>query len=123
MRAERIDAATARQLEDSVAQHFKDQKPFPTSESEVRREVDELQRKQPDYDRLTPLLAETARQQSQHTEELIASLGALQSLKFKGVGPGGFDIYQAQFERGSLDWRILIDTDGKVAGLVIRPAP
>jgi len=123
MRAERIDAAMAKQLEDSLAQHFKDQKPFSTSEAEVRREVADLQRKQPDYDRLTPLLAEEARQQIQHTEELIASLGSLQSLNFKGVGPGGFDIYQAQFEHGSLDWRILIDTDGKVAGLLIRPSP
>jgi len=123
MRAERIDAAMAKQLEDSLAQHFKDQKPFSTSEAEVRREVADLQRKQPDYDRLTPMLAEEARQQIQHTEELIASLGSLQSLNFKGVGPGGFDIYQAQFEHGSLDWRILIDTDGKVAGLLIRPSP
>jgi len=123
LRAERIDAAVAKQLEDSLAQRFKDQKPFPTSEAEVRREIDDLQRKHPDYDRLTPMLAEEARQQTQHTEELIAGLGALQSLNFKGVGPGGFDIYQAQFEHGSLDWRILIDTSGKVAGLLIRPSP
>lgn len=123
LRAERIDEATAKQLEDSLAQRFKDQKPFPTSEAEVRREVDDLQRKQPDYSRLTPTVAEAARQQTPHTEELIAGLGALQSLNFKGVGPGGFDIYDVKFEHGSLDWRILIDPDGKVAGLMIRPAP
>jgi CubicO group peptidase (beta-lactamase class C family) len=118
----RIDDATAKQLEDSLAQRFKDQKPFPTGEAEVRHEVDDLQRKQPDYSRMSPLLADEARPQVEHIEALIGGLGALQAVDFKGVGPGGFDIYDVKFEHGSLDWRILLDTDGKVSGLVVRPS-
>jgi hypothetical protein len=33
----------------------------------------------------------------------------------KGVGPGGADIYTVKFERGSLERRIFLDAEGKVA--------
>jgi hypothetical protein len=62
-----------------------------------------------------------ARPQAEHIEGLIGGLGTLQSITFKGVGPGGFDIYEVQFEHGSLDWRILLDAEGKVAAEGLRP--
>ena len=34
-------------------------------------------------------------------------LGAVVSVTFKGVGPGGADIYQVTFEHGSTEWRNL----------------
>ena len=45
----------------------------------------------------------------------IASLGALQSVDFKGVGPGGSDIYRLKFEHGLIEWRLYLDADGKIA--------
>src|SRR5580658_52647 len=122
-KAKRIDDATAKQLEDTVAQRFKDQKAFPGSEAAIRVEIEEMQRKQPTYERMTPEFAEVARPQADHVERLIGGLGTLQTITFKGVGPGGFDIYQVKFEHGSLDWRILLDADGKVAGEGLRPLP
>lgn len=122
-KAKRIDEATAKQLEDTVAQRFKDQKPFPGSEGVIRVEIDEMQRKQPTYERMTPEFAEVARPQAEHVEALIGGLGALQSITFKSVGPGGFDIYEVKFEHGLLDWRLLLDADGKVAGEWLRPLP
>ncbi|HEY2402488.1 MAG TPA: serine hydrolase [Steroidobacteraceae bacterium] len=122
-RAKRIDDVTAKNLEDTVAERFKNQKAFPGSEAAVRVEIDQMQRKQPTYERMTPEFAEVARPQTEHIEELIGGLGTLQSITFKGVGPGGFDIYQVKFEHGSLDWRILLDADGKVAGEGLRPLP
>jgi len=122
-KAKRIDDATAKQLEETVAQRFKDQKPFPGSEAAIRVEIDEMQHKQPTYERMTPEFAEVARPQEEHVEGLIGGLGTLQSITFKGVGPGGFDIYQVKFARGSLDWRILLDADGKVAGEARHPLP
>ena len=47
----------------------------------------------------------------------------LRSATFKGVGPGGFDLYEVKFESGSLDWRILLDAEGKVAAEGLRPIP
>ena len=59
----------------------------------------------------------------EHVEALVDGLGTLQSITFKGVGPGGSDIYEVKFEHGSLDWRILLDGEGKVAGELLRPLP
>src|SRR5256885_13223862 len=49
----------------------------------------------------TPALAGIARPQMPHTEDLIAGLGALQSVVFKNVGPGGADIYNLKLDRKS----------------------
>jgi Beta-lactamase/Domain of unknown function (DUF3471) len=121
--AKRIDAATAQHLEDDIAQRFKEQKANPGSEASVRRQIDELQRREPNLEEFTPSLAEIARPQMPHIFEMIANLGALQSVTFKRVGPGGLDIYDLQFEHGSLEWRILLDADGKIADQFFRPVP
>jgi CubicO group peptidase (beta-lactamase class C family) len=121
--AKRIDDATAKQLEDFAAQRFKEQKPFPGSETALRGQIEGLQRRQPDFDVLTPDFAKIARPQAEHFESLIGDLGALTSVTFKGVGAGGFDIYEVKFERGTIDWRILIDAEGKIAGETIRRQP
>lgn len=44
-------------------------------------------------------------------------------MTFKRVGTGGLDIYDLQFEHGSLEWRILLDAHGKIADQVFRPVP
>jgi D-alanyl-D-alanine-carboxypeptidase/D-alanyl-D-alanine-endopeptidase len=121
--AKRIDAAEARQLEDSVAKRFKEQTALPGSEAATRRLIDELQQKHVNYEQFTPEFAVLARQNETPSENLISSLGALQSLTFKGVGPGGADIYEVRFDNGSIDWRIVLAPDGKVATLGFRKTP
>jgi len=123
LRAPRIEATTARQLEDAVAQRFKDQKANPGSEVAIRRQIDELQRREPKFDEFTPELAEIARPQMPHAEEQVANLGALQSMEFKGVGPGGADIYRLKFAHGLIEWRIFLDADGKIATQFWHPVP
>lgn len=122
-RARRIGDTEAKRLSDYVAQHFKEQRANPDSEASVRRQVEELQRRQPDLSRLTPALAEIARPQMPHAEELIAGLGSLSSVEFKGVSSGGADIYTVKFARGSLEWRIFLDDNGKVASQFFHPVP
>jgi hypothetical protein len=100
-RARRISDAEAKKLSDYVAQHFKDQKANPGSEASVRHQIEALQRRQPDLSQFTPALAEIARPQMLHAEDLIASLASLKSVDFKSVGPGGADIYTVKFEHGS----------------------
>jgi serine-type D-Ala-D-Ala carboxypeptidase/endopeptidase len=123
LRASRIEATTARQLEDTVAQRFKDQKANPGSEAAIRRQIDELQRREPKFDEFTPELAEIARPQMPHAEDQVANLGALQSVEFKGVGPGGADIFRLKFEHGLIEWRIFLDADGKIATQFWHPVP
>jgi len=52
----------------------------------------------------------------------VAGLGALQSVNFKGVGPGGADIYQVKFEKGPLDYRIWFGPNGKIESANVRPS-
>jgi CubicO group peptidase (beta-lactamase class C family) len=122
-RARRISDTEAEKLSDYVEQHFKDQKANPGSEASIRHQIDELQRRQPDLGRFTPELAEIARPQMQHVEDLIAGLASLKSVDFKSVGPGGADIYTVNFEHGSLKWRIFLDADGNIAFQFFRPVP
>jgi hypothetical protein len=77
----------------------------------------------PEFDEFTRGLADIARPQMPHIEDLIAGLGSLQSVDFKGVGPGGPDLYNLKFEHGSLEWRIFLDADGKIASQFFHPLP
>jgi hypothetical protein len=118
--AKRISDAEAKQLEDALVKRVKDQTAAPGGEAATRKLVGQMQRKEVDYDQFTPDFAVLARQYASVTDGLIAGLGALQTLTFKGVGPGGADMYEIKFDGGSIDWRILMAPDGKVAGVGIR---
>jgi serine-type D-Ala-D-Ala carboxypeptidase/endopeptidase len=121
--ARRISDAEAKQLEDALEKRVKEQTAAPGSEAATRKLVDQMQRKQVDYEQFAPDFAALARQNAALTEGLIASLGALQSVTFKGVGPLGGDIYELKFDNGTVDWRILLAADGKVASVGIRKIP
>ncbi|MGO9930300.1 MAG: hypothetical protein ACLPV8_00550 [Steroidobacteraceae bacterium] len=121
--AKRISDSEAKQLEDALAKRFKDQTAAPGSETATRRLIEQMQHKQVDYEQFTPDFAVLARQNAAPSEGLIASLGSLQSVTFKGVGPGGGDIYEIKFENGLVDWRILMAADGKVAGAAFHKMP
>lgn len=66
-------------------------------------------------------LANVTRQQLPQLQATINQLGAVQSVTFKGVGPGGADIYEVKFEHGSTEWRIMMQSDSKVASVGFRP--
>ncbi len=122
----RMSEAEAKKIADSAAaaaKRFKDQTPAPGSETALRKMIEDLRHGTPDYDRMSRGLADATRQQLSHLQPMIAELGALQSVAFKGVGPGGADIYQVKFEKGALEYRISLAPDGKIQGANVRPAP
>jgi hypothetical protein len=88
----------------------------------VRRMINELQTGKPNYDLMSPGLADATRQQLPQLQSMIAAMGALQSVIFKGVGPGGADIYQVNFKKGSIDYRIWLGADGKTESANLRPS-
>ena len=117
----RIDEAQAAALTEALAKRVKDQTAAPGSEAALRRNIDEVRTGQPRYDLMSAGLADATRQQLPRLKAMIVQLGALESLTFKGVGPGGADIYEVKFEHGSTEWRIMLQADGKIASLVFRP--
>ena len=125
MTAKRMDDAAAKQIADAAAafaKRFKEQTAAPGSEAAVRRMIEELRTGKPNYELMSPGLADATRQQLPHLQEMIAGMGALQSVTFKGVGPGGADIFAAKFEKGSLDYRVWLTPDGRVDSANVRPS-
>ncbi len=127
--AQRLTGTESNQAADAIQAHnaeiakrYKDQTAAPGSEAIVRKAIQDLQSGKPDYDRMSPTLAAATRQQLPQIQAMLNSMGALQSMSFKGVGPGGADIYQLKFEKGALEYRILLGADLKVEGASIRPA-
>ncbi len=108
-------ASTRRaEIQADIDRRVKAQVASPYSEAAVRRVIGELRLGKPNYDLMSAALARLTRRQITEQQATISQLGALQSLTFKGVGPAGPDIYQATFEKGSLEWRIWLNLDGGV---------
>jgi CubicO group peptidase (beta-lactamase class C family) len=122
--AKRVDEIEAKRLADgaaAAAKRFKDQTAAPGSEAALRKLVEGFRVGNPDYDLMSSNFAAITRQQLAQLQTTISDLGAVQSMSFKGVGPGGADIYEVKFEKGVLECRIALGVDGKVEGAGIRP--
>jgi hypothetical protein len=119
--AKRIDADAAAALAAALAKRVKEQTQSPGTEAALRRSIEELRLGQPNYELMSPALADATRQQLPQLKSAVAQLGAMESLSFKGVGPGGADIYAVKFEHGSAEWRITLGQDGKIEGMFFRP--
>jgi len=120
----RLDDAQAKLLADAAvafARRFKDQTPAPGGEVALRSMIEGLRLGKPDYESMSPSLAEATRQQLPQIQPEISKLGSIQSVTFTGVGPGGADIYLVGFEKGALEYRIWLGVDGKVESANFRP--
>jgi len=121
------DAEVKRAVDDidthnaEIAKRFKEQAQSGGTEAALRRAVQELQRGEPDYELMSPQLAALTRQQLPQLKTMIAQFGALQSVSFKGVGPGGADIYEVKFEHATTEWRVALGPDGKTQSMTVRP--
>ncbi len=113
---EEVSARTA-----AVAKRFREQSQSPGTEAALRRAIEELRRGEPDFDRMSPQMAALTRQQLPQLKSMLAQLGTMESMTFKGVAPNGADIYEVKFEQGKTEWRILLGPDGKTQVLGIRP--
>ncbi|MEP6496257.1 MAG: hypothetical protein ABJF01_26550 [bacterium] len=71
--------------------------------------IEELQAGKPDYERMTANGLQETHRQLALIQAVVAPLGAMESVTFKGVGPAGPDIYTVKFERGVLEVSDLAD--------------
>jgi bla regulator protein blaR1 len=126
--APRVTAAKAKLIEDEFARRisevpdrFRDQVPAPGSREAVLRGIEDMQRGAPDYDRMGATLAAKIRRQASEIQSMLNAFGAIESIFFRGVGPGGYDIYGVQFANGSAEFRISLAEDGKADDVLFRP--
>ena len=121
--AARISAEAAKTVEAALAARIKAKKSSPGSEAGLRHQLEMIGKGGFDYAGFSPELAALVRSQASYATQRFAALGAFKSLKFNSVAPGGFDIYDAVFERGAITCWIWPLVDGKIKGLRYLPPP
>ena len=80
-----------------------------------------MQRGAPNYDRMSASLAAKIRRQAPELQAMFKALGTVESIFFRGVGPGGYDIYGVKFANGFAEFRLLLAADGKADDVIFRP--
>ena len=90
-------------------------------EAMLRTTIAAMQAGAPNYDDMGPQLAEAVRAGEASITPMIQGFGALQSIEHQGVVQGA-QHYRVTFENAASDWFIALGDDGKIAGLVFRPA-
>jgi beta-lactamase regulating signal transducer with metallopeptidase domain len=119
-RAKAIDSEAARRIAEAP-DRFRGQTPLPGSKEAVLRGIADLQNGAPNYERMSAALAAKVRRQTAQLHPMLKALGAVESIFFRGVAPGGSDIYGVKFANGSAEVRLLLGADGKVDDVIFRP--
>jgi beta-lactamase regulating signal transducer with metallopeptidase domain len=119
----RVDDATAQALEQQLADRVSRQQPQNGSEAAVRKSFAAIVAGEPNYDDMTAPLQEVTRKQLPVLEVSFKVYGPIQSVEFKGVNDGGSDKYLVTHQSGRhSEWVVNLDADGKISGLLVRPA-
>jgi CubicO group peptidase (beta-lactamase class C family) len=87
-----------------------------TAEGEalLKRTIEELRSGTPDYDQMTPRMADGVRARVASLKETIGGLDNVKSVKLLGTGHRGVDRYQVAFQNGATEWEIKVGDDGKL---------
>ena len=120
---QRVDAATAQQIANRLAEKVKSQTASPGTEAALRRLIEGIVSGAPNYDEMSAALAEATRQQLPKLQPGLAELRAVQSVRFLGVGTRGEDVYSVRHENGASHWRIALDSKGTISTAWVSPGP
>lgn len=88
-------------------------------EQVLRKTIGDLKANKPDYDSMVPQLAEIVRTNLDPIAAKLNELGALQTLTYAGTQQQALK-FKATFANGETTWFIVINPEGKMAGLVFR---
>jgi beta-lactamase regulating signal transducer with metallopeptidase domain len=126
--ASRIEAAQAQAIADiferrmvSAPERFMDQAPAPGSKTALLQTISDLQHGGANAAHIGVALAERLHQEVPPLPDTLATLGGVESIYFRGVGPGGYDIYGVKFANGSAEFRLLMGPGGVTEDLIFRP--
>jgi hypothetical protein len=119
----RVDEATAQALEQQLADRVSRQQPQTGSEAAVRKSFAAIAAGEPNYGDMTAPLQEATRKQLPVLEGSFKGYGPITSVEFRGVNDGGSDKYLVTHQSGKQsEWIVNLDADGKISGLLVRPA-
>jgi DNA-binding transcriptional MerR regulator len=118
LRFPRIDAHTAEQVRQRWVARLHDAQPLPGSEAALRHLIEAIRANRLDPAAVSPAMAATLWQRLTELHSIAVWQGEIRAIEFAGVGRQGWDVYDVRCEHGSSRWRILIDSDGKVADAI-----
>jgi hypothetical protein len=96
--------------------------PLPGGAEAVRRNLEELARGTPNYDRMSLDAANAIRAQLPTLQADLSKLGAIKTLTFNGIGPyDSLDVYDVTLANGAVQSGIFVTPDGKIASVWVRP--
>lgn len=109
----------------ALQQRIAENRPSPGTEEALRGQIEEMERTGHElYAEMDPQLAATAHEQQEQLRADFKKWGALQSLRFFKVTPGGRDEYLATFAHAQVDVTIApLSPDGKTGGLLYQEIP
>jgi hypothetical protein len=116
-------AGESQQAQAAIDSRVSTQTAAPGTEAALKQYLDGAAKSKIDYDQMEPLLAEVSRKQESQIAALTEQMGVVQSIKFTGVGHMGWDIYEVNYANGTLEYRISLAGNGKIAGLMARAMP
>lgn len=121
-KAPRIGAAQARAIIAAQEALVKANKPSRGTEDALRLQIAAFQKGVPDYAAMAPPFASVVQKNATMAIALVQKQGALKSLKFRSVLPGGGNVYDATFEHGNMEWIIApLTAEGKIDHLAFKP--
>lgn len=87
----------------------------------LTKAIADLKAGAPDYESMTPQLAEALRPQQAGLTDKLVQLGDVKSIEFVAARQTALK-FRVTFAEGATDWFIVMNADGKIETLVFRPA-
>lgn len=122
-RCPRIDAAKAQQISANLAARIASQTPGPGSEGAVNRLIAGIASGNPNYQDMTPTLADAVRRDLPENQAVLAKFGAVLSVQFLSIGDQGWENYLIKQERGVSQLRVNMNSKGIIAGAFLTTGP
>jgi CubicO group peptidase (beta-lactamase class C family) len=116
-RAKRLDDAASAKIAAAFAEQNKrvrDQTPATGAEAALRGLIEGLIKNDPDYSKMSSVFAELTRRQLGSLHARFKQLGAVTSISFKRVDPGGSNVFDVGYEKGKDEWTIGFGPDGEI---------
>ena len=117
----RIDAYTAQQIADAVAEKQRTRSSEPGRVAVLSRLVDGIVTGKPDTGEMHSRLATAVSDRLSRLQSVVAPLGPVQSVRYLGVDNLGSDVYTVEQQHGVSHWRVALDAAGLMYGAMVTP--
>ncbi len=114
--AERIDEATAAQINAAFTARFEAPEATPGTEAALRRLMEGITSGAPNYAEMAPALAEAVREQLPRMQSQLQSAGEILSVEFQSLNNFGADVYEVRYENDEAQWTIFVLANGTIGG-------